>query len=430
MRVTYVTAGAAGMICGSCLRDNTLTHELRALKCDVILVPVYTPIRTDRKNASEDDLLFGGVNVYLEQKSRIFRKLPRFLTGWLDRPGVIRRLTAKNSIEVEAGQLGELTLSMLRGENGNQRNEVKRCVSWMKEKGQPELINLSNLLIAGFVPALKRELNVPVLVTLQGDDLFLEELTDRHRPEVLAELRRLAAEVDGFITFSEFYAATMSELLEIPREKFHVVTLGIDCSELSGLSRIKDRPPTIGYFGRIAPEKGFDQIVDAFIHLHREHKTGTAHLKAGGWLGENNRKFFAAQAGRIEAAGLKDNFKYIGAPDWKGKLDFLSSIDVFSLPTAYREPKGLPVLEALAGGVPVVQPGHGIFPEMLEKTGGGVLFAPGDTHSLASSLGDLLSNPEKAAQLGKKGRTGVNERCTARHMASETLDIYRKFLRP
>ena len=241
MRLTYVTAGAAGMICGSCLRDNNLAHELRALQCDVILVPVYTPIRTDVENASDDDLLFGGVSVYLGQKSRIFRKLPRSLTSWLDRPGFINRLTAKNSIKVNAGQLGELTLSMLRGEHGNQRNEVARCVAWMKEKARPDLVNLSNLLIAGFVPALKRELNVPVLVTLQGDDLFLEQLTDQHRPEVLAELRRLALEVDGFITFSESYAQSMAALLEIPREKFHVVTLGIDTSELSGLRRTRSR---------------------------------------------------------------------------------------------------------------------------------------------------------------------------------------------
>ena len=183
MRVTYVTAGAAGMICGSCLRDNALTHELRALDCDVLLVPVYTPIRTDVENASEQELLFGGISVYLEQKSGLFRKLPRFLTGWLDRPGIIRRLSAKNSIEVEAEQLGELTLSMLRGENGNQRREVKRCISWIRQRARPDLVNLSNLLIAGFVPALKRELDVPGLVTLQGDDLFLEDGLELRRPE-------------------------------------------------------------------------------------------------------------------------------------------------------------------------------------------------------------------------------------------------------
>lgn len=416
------------MICGSCLRDNNLAHELRALQCDVILVPVYTPIRTDVENASDDHLLFGGVSVYLEQRSRIFRKLPRSLTSWLDRPGFINRLTAKNSIKIDAGQLGELTLSMLRGEHGNQRNEVTRCVAWMKEKARPDLVNLSNLLIAGFVPALKRELNVPVLVTLQGDDLFLEELTDQHRPEVLAELRRLAREVDGFITFSESYAQSMAELLEIPREKFHIVTIGIDSRDFSGLKRISGRPPTVGYFGRIAPEKGFARIVDAFIHLHSEHNLGKACLKAAGWLGENNREFFETQVGRIEAAGLGQNFNYTGAPGRQGKLEFFSSIDAFSLPTTCREPKGLPVLEALASGIPVVQPEHGIFPEMLSKTGGGILIAPGDSKVLAASLAKLLENPGKAEQLGEEGRTGVIGKCTGRHMANETLNIYRQFL--
>ena len=428
MRVTYVTAGAAGMICGSCLRDNNLTHELRALQCDIILVPVYTPIRTDVENASNDDVLFGGVSVYLGQKSRIFRKLPRPLTSWLDRPGFINRLTAKNSIKVDARQLGELTLSMLRGENGNQRNEVSRCVAWMKDKARPDLINLSNLLIAGFVPALKRELNVPVLVTLQGDDLFLEELTDEHRPDVLVELRRLAREVDGFITFSEPYAQSMAKLLEIPREKFHIITLGIDTRDFSGLKRSSGRPPTVGYFGRIAPEKGFEHIVDAFIRLHSEHNLDTSCLQAGGWLGENNRKFFEAQVDRIEAAGLAGNFNYIGAPDRQGKLEFFSSIDAFSLPTIYHEPKGLPVLEALGSGIPVVQPEHGIFPGMLSKTGGGMLIAPGDSTALASSLARLLENPDKSEKLGEEGRIGVIENCTGQHMANETLNVYRQFL--
>ena len=428
MRVTYVTAGAAGMICGSCLRDNALTHELRAIGCDVMLVPVYTPIRTDVENASEHELLFGGVSVYLEQKSKLFRKLPRFLTSWLDRPGIIKRLTARNSIEVEAGQLGELTLSMLRGENGNQRREVKRCIAWVGQQARPDLVNLSNLLIAGFVPALKRALNVPVLVTLQGDDLFLEELTEEHRPQVLSELRRVAREVDGFITFSEFYATTMAKLLEVPMEKFHVVPLGIDCSELSLLNRVDTRPSTMGYFGRIAPEKGFDQVVDAFIRIHKEKKLNTAYFKAGGWLGENNREYFSAQENRIKAAGLKEHFEYIGSPDWQGKMDFLASIDVFSMPTAEREPKALPVLEALASGVPVVQPAHGIFPEMLDKTGGGILFSPENPASLTDCLENLISNPDRARQLGQEGREGVNKKCTAGHMASHTLDVYQQFL--
>ncbi len=428
MRVTYVGAGAAGMICGSCLRDNDLARGLRALGCEVVFVPLYTPIATDGEDASDDALLFGGVSVYLEQKSRLFRRLPGFVLRWLDRPGFVRRVSRRRGIEVEAGALGELTLSMLRGEAGNQRQEVERAVAWIRDEARPELVNLTNLLIAGFVPALKRETGVPVLVTLQGDDLFLDELTEEHRPQVLAELRRLAGEVDGFVTFSEYYAGAMSELLEVPREKFHIVTLGIDTRDFAAVEPAAGRPPTVGYFGRIAPEKGFGELVEAFVGLHREHGCSDAHLKAGGWLGDGDTRFYERQVARLHEAGLGGKFEYVGSPDRAGKLEFFAAIDVFSMPTVYREPKGIPALEALASGVPVVQPHHGIFPEMLAGTGGGITVPPGDAGELAAALAGLLGDPGRRARLGEEGRQNVVERHSATRMAEETLALYEEVL--
>jgi glycosyltransferase involved in cell wall biosynthesis len=427
MRVTYLGAGAAGMICGSCLRDNALARELRALDCEVVFVPLYTPITTDEADSSDDALLFGGVSVYLEQKSWLFRRLPRFILRWLDRPTFVRRVAEKRQIEVEATALGELTLSMLQGEHGNQRQEVARAVDWINNEARPDLVNLTNLLIAGFVPALRQRLAAPILVTLQGDDLFLDELTAEHRPQVLSELRRLAKEIDGFITFSEFYAEAMSKLLEVPREKFHLVKLGIDTEDFAELERRPDRSPTIGYFGRIAAEKGFGQIVDAFIMMHKRNAGCDVTLKAGGWLGAGDREYFDAQVTKLEAAGLGAKFEYVGAPDRAGKLAFFESIDVFSLPTLYREPKGMSVLEALASGVPVVQPAHGAFPEMLADTGGGILFDPGNTGELATALTELIDDPESRIRLGEQGRNGVTEGRTARKMAKQTLKIYENF---
>ena len=120
MRVTYITAGAAEMICGSCLRDNALARKLRDLECEVTLVPVYTPITVEEEDLSTDKLLFGGISVYLEQSSSLFRKIPSFLTRWLDKPGIVKFFTKRKSIQVEAEHLGHLTLSILKGENGNQ----------------------------------------------------------------------------------------------------------------------------------------------------------------------------------------------------------------------------------------------------------------------------------------------------------------------
>ena len=427
MRVTYVTAGAAEMICGSCLRDNILVKRLRDLDCSVVLVPVYTPITVEGENCSDNALLYGGISVYLEQKFPPFRYLPGFMTKWLDRPGLVSSLTKKRKIEIEAENLGELTLSILRGEKGNQRQSLKRAVQWIKKESKPDLINLTNLLIAGFVPSIKRELNSPVIVTLQGDDLFLDELTESHRSLVISELRRLASHIDGFITFSQFYAKKMADLLEVPEEKFHLVNLGVDTDEFNNFTRHPIKDPTIGYFGRLAPEKGFHNIVDAFIEIHQKYNLNNARLCAGGWLSPADQNFFNQQVEKLKSANLINFFDHAGSPDLNKKKDFLGKIDVFSLPTTHEEPKGLSVLEAQACGIPVVQPDHGIFPEMLVKTEGGILYDPTDSKSLAKEIVRLLNNKDYANQLGEMGRKNTFELFSAKKMAEETLQVYHQF---
>ena len=89
MRILSITAGAAGMYCGSCLRDNALAIELMARGHEVTLVPVYTPTLTDDDNVSRRDVLFGGISVYLQQHSSIFRRVPRFLDRLWDSPRLI-----------------------------------------------------------------------------------------------------------------------------------------------------------------------------------------------------------------------------------------------------------------------------------------------------------------------------------------------------
>ncbi|MGI9244654.1 MAG: glycosyltransferase family 4 protein [Verrucomicrobiales bacterium] len=426
MKVIYLTAGAAGMYCGSCMRDNSLTVALRQLGCETLLVPTYTPIRTDEASVAEDRVFFGGINVFLEQKFPLFRKLPNALVGWLSNPKIIGTL-AKRSVKIKASELGELTLSMLRGEHGNQAKDVAQLVDWLKSE-KPDLINLTNLLIGGFIPTLKRELDCPVIVTLQGDDLFLGQLEEPHHSLALAEIKKLAEQVDAFVVNSRYYAAEMAEMLSQPAEKFYVVPLGADTADIleSPAAAHDGASKTVGYFARLCPEKGFDLLVDAFIKMKRLPGMVEAKLTAAGWLGANDEEFFRAQVARIEEAGLGGDFHHAGSPDRDGKLRFLESVDVFSVPTSYREPKGLYVIEALAAGIPVVQPDHGHFPELLARTGGGVLFPPGDTDQLAKELATLLGSPETRRELGSEGRRNAASMASAERMAEETLAVYRK----
>ena len=428
MRVTYITAGAADMICGSCLRDNALVRKLREQECEITLVPVYTPITVEEEDFSTDKLLLGGISVYLEQNSSLFRKLPNFLTNWLDRPSVVKFFTSRKPIQVEAENLGNLTLSILKGENGNQKRSFNKAFKWIQEEAQPEIINFSNLLIAGLAPKFKNETKLPVVVTLQGDDLFINDFKDEYRKKIIKELKIIATSVDAFITFSQFYAEKMASLLDIPIEKFHIINLGIDAEPFSGISEKKTNNRTIGYFGRIAPEKGFHNAVNSFIEINKDAANEKVRLVAGGWLSETDKNYFREQTEKINSHNLSSYFEYIGSPDLEKKKELFKRINVFTLPTDQDEPKGLSVLEAQASGIPVVQPNKGIFTEMLNKTKGGVLYNDEDSSSLSKELLALLDNPDRAEELGKTGRINTLEHFNDNKMATDTYSVYENLL--
>jgi glycosyltransferase involved in cell wall biosynthesis len=430
LKIAYLTSGAAGMFCGSCMHDNTLARALTKLGCDVQLVPLYTPIRTDEESAAVDQVFLGGINVYLQQKLPLFRYLPRWLSRWLDRPSLIRWATSRG-IQTKAQDLGALTVSVLKGDEGFQRQEVQRLVEWLGQD-QPDVIVFSNMLTAGCVPAIKRRLDAKVVVTLQGDDIFLRDLPEPFQSQAFAEISRLIPHVDGFIANSQYYADFMSGYLGIPRDRIAVVPLGLDTSdfvELLGNDRMNrlDESNTIGYLARLAPEKGLHVLVDAFVYLAQNLGRRDIRLRIAGWLGEHNRRYVDQQLEKIRQAELTSNVDLVGEVDRRGKLDFLKSIDLLCVPTTYREPKGLFVLEALAAGVPVVEPDHGAFPELLARTGGGVLVPPENPVALAEQLANLLADQGQRTTLGRTGQIAVHRDFTAQRMAENTLAALQTF---
>jgi len=149
---------------------------------------------------------------------------------------------------------------------------------------------------------------------------------------------------------------------------------------------------------------------------------------AAGYLGPADQPYLRRISDNVEKQGLGARFAYLGELSRSDKLAFLQSLDVMTMPTVYRESKGLPVLEAWANGIPVVVPEHGAFPEMIADTGGGSLFKPGDARSLAERLAELLSAPQRAAELGRKGQQAVRQRHRAELMAQRTIALYRSLL--
>jgi glycosyltransferase involved in cell wall biosynthesis len=426
-KICYLTAGAADMYCGNCLRDNTLATALISMGCDIQLFPTYTPTRTDEPNVSEDKVLLGGINIYLQQKFALFRNLPPTFDRWLNNSRLIQVL-ASDRLATSGHEVGKMTLSLLRGELGHQRKELQQMVGWIKDHVRPDLVSLTNALISGCVSLIKEELGIPVLVTLQGEDLFLEETPEPYRTQILDELRKLVHDIDGFIVFNRYYADFMSDYLAIPREKMHLAQAGI---QVNDFKRYRNEPDggvrTIGYLARICPEKGLHLLVDAFIRLRQMPGNEDVRLKVAGWMGSHQQAFLNAQIDKLKTQGLGEELEYLGVLDRPEKIKFLKGLDVFSVPTTYPDPNGLYAMEALAAGVPVVQPRHGMFPEFIEATGGGLLVSPYSAEQLAIGLNRLLSDSELRTKMAKRGQENVFDSFSANSMAESVLEVYGRF---
>jgi glycosyltransferase involved in cell wall biosynthesis len=429
MRILSLTAGAATMYCGSCLRDNALAAELIRQGHDVTLLPFYTPTLTDEDNVSrQEQVFFGGISVYLEQHMPWFRRGRRLLDALVDAPRVIKAFTS-GSIAVDPKQLGAMTVSTLRGVNGHQRKEIDKVIEFVAADPPPDVVNIPYTLLIALAAPLKRALKRPVVMTLQGEDLFLDALPEPYRAEALELVRSQVADVDLFIAVSQYYAEFMRDYLRIPPAKMRVATLGVNTSDLTVLdpgSGIRDphTPFTIGYFARVAPEKGLHNLADAYRILRTEKGLPPSRLLVAGYLPPEHKPYLERIAEQLRISGLGDEFVYRGAVDRVKKIRFFHDIDVLSVPSPYREPKGLYLLEAMACGVPVVQPNHGAFPEIIARTGGGILSKSDQGADVADAIFELWKEPARAAALGRAGADGVRRHYTVQHMAEGVLKAY------
>ena len=410
------------MYCGSCLRDNALAAELLKQGHDVLLVPIYTPTLTDEANVSQHRVFFGGISVYLEQHVPLFRHTPKLFDRLWDSEAALN-MVARRSIAVDPQSLAKLTISMLKGEDGHQRKEMGNLIDWLRNESRFDVVNLPNSLLIALAGPIKRELNLPVFCTLQGEDLFIDGLGEPHRSEALELIRSNIAFVDGFLAVSEFYAKRMCRDLDIPENKMHVVPLGITFDGFEKRERAASSEFVVGYFARVAPEKGLHVLCEAYRLLKQRTPGRRIRLEVAGYLAPEHREYLAGIDHQMKDWGLSDEFHYRGVLDREAKLTFLKGLDVMSVPATYDEPKGMSLLEAMAAGVPVVQPRRGSFTEIVERTGGGLL-VDADAESLALGLQSLIESPSLAAELSEKAYAGVREHYGVANMARRAVDAY------
>jgi glycosyltransferase involved in cell wall biosynthesis len=390
-------------------------------------LPVYTPTFTDEPNVSSDHVVLGGISAYLEQYVPFFRKTPQWLDRLWDSKTVLS-LASRKSLSTNPKMLGEMTVSVLKGEDGFQRKEIHKLIDWLKTEPPLDVINLPYTLLISLAEPLKQALNRPVLCTLQGEDLFLDGLTEPYRTEAMDLIRKQLDHVDLFLSVSEYYAGFMPGYLGIPEEKIQVVPVGINPNGFELREPHISGSFTVGFFARVAPEKGLHVLAEAYRLLRQSGDLPEARLEVAGYMAADCKPYLAEIEAHLRKAKLGDEFHYRGVLDRAEKIAFLRGLDVMSIPATYDEPKGVSLLEAMACGVPLVQPRRGGFTEILEQTGGGLLVKPDDPEALARGILEIYRNKEHAAELGAKGFRGVREHYTSAHMADRLLRAYQSVL--
>lgn len=315
MRLAMITAGGAGMFCGSCLHDSTWAKSMLARGHEATLIPCYTPLTLDDEPPTTSRIFIGGINLYLEQKYPLISRLPGWTRKWLDYPQILS-LASRFSVSNEAKELGDLALSMLRGAHGPHTKSFEELASFIVNEYRPDAVFFSNALMSGPLVNLRSRFRGPIFCMLQGDDIFLDGLLPEYREQAIEQITANASLFDGYITQSDYYARHMSSMLNLDLQKFARLPLAVDTSrlmedvQLDSTLPSRSQRPVIGYFARICPEKGLHQLIEAGLILAKRGLD--FEIRAAGYLPPSQRDYL--QAVQHRAHPLKDRFRYEGSP--------------------------------------------------------------------------------------------------------------------
>ncbi|MFT4541210.1 MAG: glycosyltransferase involved in cell wall biosynthesis [Planctomycetota bacterium] len=422
MNILQLTPGTGSFYCGSCLRDNDLAAALLRAGHDAQIFPLYLPFMLE-EGPQETPVHMGGINMYLQQVAPWLPRLPRFLAKALDAPRLLRWASRRPGMTDPSG-LGAMTLSMLRGEEGRQARELDDLIGWVRELERPDVVLLSNVMLIGLARRLKEALGCPVVCTLQGEAPFLDSLPAKDSSACWETLRERGQDISQFIAVSRYTASLMGERMSIDPSRMQVVPNGIDVRDFGAAESAPERP-TIGYLARMCADKGLPELVDAFLELRSRASIPGLRLLAGGVVLGEDEALLTDLRGRVRAAGAEADVEFRANMTRAQKIDLLRSLTVLSVPARYGESFGLYLLEAMACGVPVVQPDMHGFSEVVEATGGGLLYDPDSPLGLADKLEALLGNPKQLAELRRSGLEAVRDNFNADQMGQQVASVCR-----
>ena len=425
LKIAHIIPGSGGSFyCGNCLRDSKYFDALRKMGHDVVKVPMYLPIFSDEHDLNEVPVFYGAVSIYLKQLLPVFENAPAWVDRLLNSKPMLK-FAASKAGSTRAKGLEEMTISMLLGAKGKQHEELDRMTDWMKDHFKPDVVHLSNALLLGLAQKLKEKLNVPVVCSLQDEDVWVDIMSDPNKKRVWDLMAENAAYVDRFISVSKYYAAVSAEKMRISPEKITSIHIGVDPSEYE-YRNSREKTRTIGYISRMCHENGLDILVDAFILLKKQKTFDDLKLIiTGGQTGDDN-SYLRQIRKKLSNSGFFSAVDFHKEFEGRGRKEFFTKASVISVPVRNGEAFGIYIAESLACGIPVVQPALGAFPEVLAATGGGIIYGENNPEELASALKKILNDPVRLMHLSEEARKGAEQHLNIHSLAAEMIDTYRQ----
>ncbi len=425
MNIIQIIPGSGGSFyCGNCLRDSKYVDALRKQGHQVVKIPMYLPLFSDEHDITDIPIFYGAISTYLKQVYPIFRKMPDWFEKLLDSKPMMK-MAASMAGSTRAKGLEDMTISMLLGEQGEQKEELDKMVNWIAEHCKPDIIHISNALLLGLAKRLKEKTGVPVLCSLQDEDVWVDAMQPKFQKKIWDLMHERAEDVDALVAVSNFFAETMKKRMNLRDEKVHTFYLGVDADDYHFIP-VKEKPRNIGYISRMCHENGFDIVVDAFIELKKKPGFEDVKLVSTGGSTGDDAKYIKEQKRKIRENNLDDSFEIIDEFEGDTRHNFFKKVMLVSVPVRIGEAFGMYLLESMASGVPVVQPALGAFPEIVELSGGGITYMPNSPEKLSETWADLLSNPEKLEKLSNDGYEGTKKKFNIHNHAAEIIGLYEK----
>ncbi len=430
MNIVHIIPGSGGSFyCGNCLRDSKLFDAIRAEGHDAIKIPMYLPLFAHDMTGKEIPVFYGAISIYLKQQFAFFRHAPAWLDKLLNSKPMLR-FAAHMANSTRASGLEEMTISMLMGEDGMQKDELEKMVHWLETHLKPDVIHISNALLLGLAHQLKQRLQIPVVCSLQDEDVWVDHMHPMAAEKVWQLMRDKAADVDMFIAVSRYYTSFMKEKLQLPDHKIATMYVGVDPADYQFINA-SEKQRYIGYLSRLCYDNGLDILIDAFILLRQNQDFADVSLLLTGGQTGDDQAFIKMQKKKLRQANLISSVTFIDDFNSKQRNEFFSKVMLLSVPVRNGEAFGIYLTEAMAAGIPVVQPALGAFPEIIAQSGGGITYQHNTPEQLADALKMLMNDKSMISQLSLQAQKGTaagfNIHAVAKNMVSLYEQVAQKY---